>query len=388
MQKNDLAVLEMLGCINEDLDIDQIEKKFIDLVSHVFSFDRVALFFVKHKKAVLQGKLSTGFDPGVIEQLVIPLQETSPIVKPLVTGLPLRSGVNDVDRTTRQLQMTNYALVPILSKKRVACWEVKKCRAEDCPAYGKKWVRCWLASGTKCMNNANASPAEKSAQCAECSIFANMSMDSVEGVMLVDNSLSQNPITDEVITVLSIIAHTVGMAVNNSKIYQKTLDEAIRDELTGLHNRRYFNERFLDEVERAGRYGETLSFVLCDIDHFKRVNDAYGHPTGDEVLRVIAAALRNALRKNDVLARYGGEEFSAILINSDKMQATGIAEKLRQAIEEMSFAGAGRENIRITASFGVSTLGDDGRSCEGLVVKADRALYQAKAQGRNRVCSS
>lgn len=387
MKKNDLAVLEMLGGINEDLDIDQIEKKFIDLVSHAFSFDRVALFFVKHKKSVLQGKLSKGFAPGTIEQLEIPLQETSQLVKPLVNGMPMRSSTHDADSVITRLGMTNFVLVPIISKKRVACWEVRNCHATDCPAYGKKWIRCWLASGTKCMNNTNCTPAEKSAQCAECSIFANMSLDSVEGVMLVDNSLSQKPITEEVITVLSIIAHTVGMAVNNSKIYQKTLDEAIRDELTGLHNRRYFNDRLLDEVERAGRYGETLSFLLCDIDHFKRVNDAHGHPAGDETLRLIGGALRNALRKNDVLARFGGEEFSVILINSDKRQAMGIAEKLRQTIEEMSFACTGGRTIRITASFGVSTLGDDGRSCEGLIASADRALYQAKARGRNRVCS-
>ena len=388
MQNNDLAVLEMLGCINEDLDIDKIEQTYIDLVSDVFSFDRVALFFVKHKKAVLQGKLSRGFDSEVVNRMEIPLNDRSLMMTPLMTGIPMRGGLNDTDQHITLLRMTNFALIPIVVKKRVACWEIKKCHSEDCPAYGKKWIRCWLAAGTKCKSNADGSPAGKNAQCVECPIFANMSMDAVEGVMIVDNSLSLNPITDEVITILSIIAHTVGQAINNSKIYQKTLDVAIRDDLTGLHNRRYFNERFLDEVERAGRYGETLSFLMCDIDHFKRVNDTYGHPTGDEVLRVIAGGLRNTLRKNDVLARYGGEEFSVILINTDKSQATGIAEKLRQTIEEMSFAGRGGEKIRVTASFGVSTLGDDARSFEGLIASADSALYQAKARGRNRVCHS
>ncbi len=97
MPNNDITVLEMLGCIYEELDIDNIEKRFVDLVSDVFSFDRIALFFVKHKKEVLQGKLSKGFDPEIIKKIEIPIKEKSIFIKPLVTGIPVRKDLNDAD---------------------------------------------------------------------------------------------------------------------------------------------------------------------------------------------------------------------------------------------------------------------------------------------------
>ncbi len=180
--------------------------------------------------------------------------------------------------------MTNSALIPIVNKKRVPCWEIKKCQANDCPAYGKKWLRCWLIAGTKCSDGSDVTIEEKANQCSKCQIFADLNFETIEGVMLIDNSISNKPITDEIIALLSIISHAVGVAINNSKLYMRTLDVAIRDDLTGLHNRRYFNERLLDEVERAQKYGETLSLIMCDIDHFKHVNDSYGHPFGDSVL--------------------------------------------------------------------------------------------------------
>jgi diguanylate cyclase (GGDEF)-like protein len=203
--------------------------------------------------------------------------------------------------------------------------------------------------------------------------------------MIVDNSISNRPITDKTVTVLSIIAHTVGMAINNSKLYLKTLDVAIRDPLTGLHNRRYFNERLLDEVERASRYAEHLSLVICDIDHFKKINDSYGHPAGDTVLCGVADTLRNNIRKNDIVSRYGGEEFAMLLLNTEKAQAAAIAEKIRRAFEEGSFSLNGGD-IRLTLSFGLSSFGVDSSTFEGLISCADQALYSAKARGRNMVC--
>ncbi len=384
MPGSDMAVLEMLGGIYEELDIDSIEKRFVDLVNDVFHFDRVALFFVKHKKGTLHGKLSRGLDSKIIENLEIPVNENSFFIKPLITGAPVRKSDKDDDQFVEMFGLTNSALIPVVNKKRVSCWEIKNCKALDCPAYGKKWLRCWLISGSKHSDGSEITAAEKAARCARCQIFTNLSFETVEGIMLVDNSISHRPITDEMITMLSIISYTVGNAVNNSKLYMKTLDVTIRDDLTGLHNRRYFNERLSDETERAPKYGDIVSLIMCDIDHFKNVNDTYGHPRGDLVLRWVAEVLQKSLRKTDIISRYGGEEFAILLMNTGKTEALNIAEKLRQSIEKAAF-GNSNGDIRITLSFGVASLGSDSNSPEGLIMKADKALYFAKARGRNQV---
>ncbi len=390
MQTNDYnTILEMLSLIYEDLAVDNVEERFVELVSYVFSFDRIALFFVKHKKKFLQGKLSKGFSPGMVEGMEIPLDERFQFVKPLITGFPVwEEEVDRNDPYVRMLDLHNFALIPMVNKKRMRCWEIVNCLTKDCPAYGKKWLRCWLVSGTKRKGGKEVSLEEKTVICKECKIFADQDFDSVEGVMLVDNSISRTPVSNDVVTMLAIIGHAVGVAINNSKLYLKTLNIAIRDELTGRHNRRYFNERLLDEMERAKRYHEPMSLIMCDIDHFKRINDIYGHPVGDAVLIWTGNLLRNRLRKSDVIARYGGEEFAILLLNTDKNGAMEIAEILRQALEESKYYYRPGLEIKITASFGVVTLDEDANSFEGLINKVDKYLYFAKAQGRNKVCSS
>jgi len=386
MESSDITIIEMLGCIYEDLDIDMIEERFVELVNQVFAFDRVALFFVKHKKEVLHGKLAKGFDPGLIQGMEIPIHSKSVLMSPLITGIPMHNPLKNKDPYVDLLQLDNFALIPIVNKKRTSCWKLKNCGATDCPAYGKKWLRCWLVAGTKCSPGGELTVEEKTEQCSNCPIFAAHDFQATEGVMIIDNSLSGKPITDDMVTLLSIIAHSVGNAINNSKHYTRTLDLAIRDSLTGLHNRRYFDERLLDEVERARRYGERLSLIICDIDHFKKVNDTYGHPVGDSVLCWVANILGNALRKSDVVSRYGGEEFAALLIDTDMDLSIQIAEKVRSIIAEHPFRHVNRD-IRVTLSFGVSSLASDSVSFEGLISRADMALYSAKAQGRNRVSS-
>jgi len=151
-----------------------------------------------------------------------------------------------------------------------------------------------------------------------------------------------------------------------------------------LFNRRYFNERLIEEVDRSKRYDQAMSIILIDIDHFKNVNDTHGHPVGDKVLVWLSSMLREKFRQTDVVARYGGEEFSVLLLNATKQQAYTLANEVRSFIENNS--GNGTNGIKITCSFGISTFGEDSYTCDGLMAKADKALYFAKAQGRNKVC--
>ena len=160
---------------------------------------------------------------------------------------------------------------------------------------------------------------------------------------------------------------------------------ATRDPLTGLSNRRSFRLSLEDELSRAVRYGDPLSLLLADLDHFKEVNDTYGHPCGDAVLRETAGILLDVMRKVDLVARYGGEEFVVIMPHTDLDGALKAAERVRAAIEGHHYEGlpgAGAQTI----SIGVSTLYENvDTDMDGLVQMADTALYRAKSGGRNRV---
>ncbi|MEQ1545856.1 GGDEF domain-containing protein [Methyloglobulus sp.] len=153
---------------------------------------------------------------------------------------------------------------------------------------------------------------------------------------------------------------------------------ATTDELTGLKNHRAFQEALSDQIALAERIPSPLSLLIIDVDHFKSINDTFGHPAGDRYLRKIAEILQSNSRKVDFVARYGGEEFAIILPNTNQLSAMLLAEKLRKAIEIQPWV----EKL-VTASFGVSTLSEDISEQTQLIHSADQALYISKARGRN-----
>lgn len=159
---------------------------------------------------------------------------------------------------------------------------------------------------------------------------------------------------------------------------------SITDDLTGIHNRRHFDETFGLEVRRAARYHHSLSVIMLDIDHFKMVNDTYGHPAGDVVLKRLGAMLEQALRETDLVARYGGEEFVMALPETPSETATAIAERLRERVADEVFR-AGEAELRITVSMGITTGAGEDMTPKALIGAADAALYEAKNAGRNRV---
>lgn len=167
----------------------------------------------------------------------------------------------------------------------------------------------------------------------------------------------------------------------HEEIYQLT----IRDSLTQIANKRVLVE-FLDkEFARAKRYQRNLSVVMLDLDHFKRVNDTYGHLTGDFVLREFARLASLRIRREELLARYGGEEFVVVLPEMDLQEACEFAEAVRKSIEDHVFRFEG-VTLRLTASLGVAAMASAMTRPEALIVAADEALYRAKREGRNRVC--
>ena len=165
--------------------------------------------------------------------------------------------------------------------------------------------------------------------------------------------------------------------------------ESITDSLTGLYNRRYLDRRLEEELDRAKRYALPLSILLVDIDHFKTVNDTYGHQAGDLVLSYLGKLVLNAVRTSDIAARYGGEELLVIAPNTPILPAGALAERLRQHIEShelvLTSESSKRQSIHITVSIGVAISSQRIDDIRKLVQEADEALYRAKQEGRNRV---
>lgn len=207
------------------------------------------------------------------------------------------------------------------------------------------------------------------------------------GVINLSDKLSGDHFTKHEVTLYSTLANHVAVSIENAILYEL----AITDGLTQLYIHRYFQLRLKEEVERAQRYGQPLSLVMIDIDHFKSFNDLYGHQMGDEVLKMIARILKDRIRTIDVAARYGGEEFAIIVPETGSHEVAIFAERLRKIVEETNFNGQGNTPLKITISIGTASYKDEDIEKktlgEVLISRADQALYRAKKQGRNQVCS-
>jgi diguanylate cyclase (GGDEF)-like protein len=186
---------------------------------------------------------------------------------------------------------------------------------------------------------------------------------------------------------LAMLALQAAEALVRTRLYEQAELLATTDGLTGLLNRRTFNAQLQGRLREAQRYNRPLSLLLLDVDHFKKVNDTYGHPAGDAVLRGIAALAQKQARETDIVARYGGEEMALILPETDGHGAHAIAERIRKAVAAASHPSE-RGAIQVTLSIGVATWPGQGDSAEAVLDAADKALYRAKQAGRNRVTAA
>ncbi len=185
---------------------------------------------------------------------------------------------------------------------------------------------------------------------------------------------------------LEYLANQGASSIENVMLHERAEHQAATDALTGLANRRQFEERLLAEVDRTRRFPAPLGLMMLDIDHFKLVNDHHGHQAGDDVLRAVADTLATCARDVDVAARYGGEEMAVLLPGADVAGALAAAERVRKAVESLDTGvrDAQGKPVRVTVSLGVSALGEGPVDGDELVAEADAALYRAKRAGRNR----
>jgi diguanylate cyclase (GGDEF)-like protein len=207
----------------------------------------------------------------------------------------------------------------------------------------------------------------------------------IVGVLYLDD-FKPRQFDREKMKLLDVLASFAAMAIYNAKLHNRTKLMAITDALTGLHNHRYFQQVFSQELGRAKRYEKTLGIILLDVDDFKRFNDSYGHACGDQVLAIIGEVISNTLRRVDYAFRYGGEEFVVLLPEAKIDNALQVAERLRERIEKETAALlAGTADNGVTVSVGVACYPDDGLRKEDLFNKVDALLYKAKELGKNKV---
>ncbi|MCG8568598.1 MAG: GGDEF domain-containing protein [Spirochaetes bacterium] len=201
--------------------------------------------------------------------------------------------------------------------------------------------------------------------------------DSISSTLIMENKLAKilNQVKDE-----QIINKLFDLKEYINKSKSRLYEQVIKDELTGLYNRRYFDEMIVKESDRAHRYQRELVLIMIDIDHFKKFNDTHGHQKGDEVLQTVANIISENIRKNDMAARYGGEEMSIIMPETNIEQGKTAAEKIRVKVMEESLS---RTGLQVTISLGVAHYSQTTANSHNLIKTADHALYQAKNNGRN-----
>jgi diguanylate cyclase (GGDEF)-like protein len=186
---------------------------------------------------------------------------------------------------------------------------------------------------------------------------------------------------------LQHLAAVMSACIENARLHEQIKQVGLRDPLTGVNNRRFFDQRVDEEVNRAIRHKTSLSCLFIDLDHFKRINDTHGHQVGDAVLKQTAHILDDSVRSSDVLARYGGEEFVILLVETENNAALDFAERMRERIANADYILESEKSLKVTFSAGLATLSAQSRikTSQQLIHAADQAVYAAKVSGRNRI---
>lgn len=260
-------------------------------------------------------------------------------------------------------------------------------RQEESPLLSETrfWKQCWKSLSHQVRTHyfsENDRSIKKHFPHAEILLWQTLSLSTGQKALLVASS--ENLYTfNGFHTWFTLAGVHIASALNNASLNSQLNEMAIRDGLMGIYNRRYLEKRLIEAFKVSQRYQRPLSVLMVDIDHFKAVNDTYGHPTGDEVLRRVSQSISERLRTTDILGRYGGEEFLILLPETDLSGASKLAQSLVKKISETPIEQLA-PHLHITVSIGVSSYPEQVQDAEALVATADQHLYEAKHQGRNR----
>lgn len=372
--RRELSLLyEISNAMHTTLKLEEILYIILTAVTaHVgLGFNRAILFLVNEKKDVLEGKMGIGPDTGEEANRIWTYIEKEKInLENLIENYKIYGQLNNsqLNRIVKGLQL------PLKEEKGGV-------------------LATTLLDGIPLHFTAKTLPAQK-----EDSLISILkpeefvtvplkAKDKIIGVLFADNPFTHKPITTDDIRILTMFANQAGLAIESSQLYEQTLIKAHTDSLTGLWNHGYFQYCLQEEINSGQKNNQHLSIIMADLDNFKVYNDTFGHQKGDQLLKEIAGILGLASRKHDLIYRYGGEEFAIILPQTKKQEAHTIAQRMRLAIENNNFQLSEEANAKkITISMGIATFPDHASQKEALLAYADKALYEAKHQGKNRIC--
>lgn len=322
-------------------------------------------------------------------ELHIPLIDKNSFTDAVLRGAALildrRYVTSEYDVKALDLMGAERCMVlPLTSAAYQPCHEYFQCKDSDCAAYANEKGKCWQYSGTHCKGAIYGIYVDKIAACLACELFTPV------GVILLAIPKEHASFPDIDVEAAMRLLDAASLAVSNALLHERTVQLSKTDGLTGLKNYREFKDAFQAELLRSKRYQRTSSLLMIDVDHFKRYNDAYGHPQGDVLLKNMAELIQNNFKDTDIVARYGGEEFAVLLVETGaKDQAVAAAERLRVLVERHKFSYEETQpGGSVTISIGVSCYPEDGLAADELIQAADEALYRAKNEGRNRVVAA
>lgn len=372
--RNELSLLyEISNAMHTTLKLDEILYIILTAVTaHVgLGFNRAVLFLVNDKEGILEGKMGIGPDTGeeanriwtYIEKEQINLEDLINNYK--ISGQLVNSQLNRIVKGLR------------LPFKEEEGGVLAMTLLDGMPLH--------FTPGTFSVHTQDSllnilKPEE----------FVTVPLkakDKIIGVLFADNPYTHKPITSDDIRILTMFTNQAGLAIENSQLYEQTLIKSHTDSLTGLWNHGYFQYRLHEEISLTQENNQPVSVIMADIDNFKAYNDTYGHQKGDQILKQIARVLLISSRKQDSIYRYGGEEFAILLPQTNKHETRLIAERIRIAVEKYDFQAAENPpDKKLTISIGIATLPNDALTKDTLLGYADKELYEAKHQGKNRIC--
>ena len=392
----DLTIMEDLLKLKIELERTKIELKILYEVSNAMrttlkldeilyiiltgvtahtglGFNRAILFLINEKEQLIEGKMGIGPENGEEANIAwTKIEEEKMDLEDLINAFKnpdaaLESGFN---RQVRNLK------VSLLDKSENP---LSLAALEGMPLH--------LAGKT--ILKYQDSPVIQMLGSKELVLIPLKAKDRVNGIIVADNFITNNPITKDDIHMLTMLANQAGLAIENSQLFELTAKHAHSDYLTSLWNHGYFQYLLQTELEKAKATKNPLTLIMIDIDDFKIYNDTLGHQAGDKILKNLASLLRNQSRKMDYVCRYGGEEFTIILPHTDKKEAFLIAERIRIDIQKYPFLN---EEIfpskQLTVSLGIATFPENGLLAADLITTSDKSLYQAKNKGKNNThCS-
>jgi diguanylate cyclase (GGDEF)-like protein len=210
--------------------------------------------------------------------------------------------------------------------------------------------------------------------------------DKVKGLIIADNLFTKKPITEDDLRIFMMLANQAGLAIENSQLYELARHKSHTDPVTNIWNHGFFQSQLLEEISKANKDKTNLCLIILDIDNFKKLNDQFGHQTGDLILKELAEVLNDSSRETDFVCRYGGEEFALILPCTNQEQCVAMAERIRKNIDEHSFSATdSNKPVHVTVSVGLAIYPKNARTKEDFIGKADKAMYMAKFGGKNQV---